>query len=293
MAVAADLGSMNSAIYRFQLGGYECLCLSDGSVNYPSGHLFAHVPKARIEEALRPYDLPTAYVTTPCTHLYVNTGQRRVLVDMGAGVVVPGTGRLRHSLEAAGIEPASIDMVVITHAHPAHVGGTLDDRGRPVYANAGYYISVDEWQFWTSEIAFTKAPSRQVTIARANLEPVHDRLTLFDGESEIVPGVCVHPAPGHTPGHVSVSVSSAGERLLYVADTAYHPLHIEHPDWFPIYDVVPEQAAISKRRIFDLAAEERMLVMGHHLAPFPGLGHVVEAGQGWRWLPIDGRSSPS
>ena len=276
---------MNPKSYRFQLGSLECLALSDGSVNYPPGHLFANVPKAQIEEALRPYNLPTDYVTTPCTQLCVNTGQRQVLVDMGAGKAVPGTGQLRHSLEAAGIEPASIDAVVITHAHPAHVGGALDDRGRPVYANARYYISKDEWQFWTSEIAFAKAPGRQVAIARANLEPVRDRLTLLDGESEVAPGVRVLPAPGHTPGHTIVSISSAGERLLYVADTAFHPLHLEHPDWFPIYDVVPGQAEISKCRIFDLAVKEQILVMGHHLAPFPGLGYVIKRGEGWQWRP--------
>jgi len=58
---------------------------------------------------------------------------------------------LRQNLQAAGIEPADVDTVVITHAHPAHVGGTLDDEGQPVYASARYYLGKEEWEFWTSE----------------------------------------------------------------------------------------------------------------------------------------------
>jgi glyoxylase-like metal-dependent hydrolase (beta-lactamase superfamily II) len=279
--------TVNAQSYRFQLGRLECLSLSDGSVNYPPGHLFANVPKGQIEEALRPYELHAGYVTTPCIHLYIHTGQRRVLVDMGAGQVAPGTGRLRHNLAVAGIQLESVDTVIITHAHPTHVGGAHDDRGRPVYANARYYASRDEWEFWTSEVAFAKAPGRQVAIARASLEPIRDRLTLLQGESEIAPGVRVLPLAGHTPGHMIVSVSSFGERLLYVADLAFHPLHLEHPDWFPIYDVAPEQAEAGKRAILDWAAREGILLMGHHLAPFPGLGHVVKAGEGWQWQPVE------
>jgi glyoxylase-like metal-dependent hydrolase (beta-lactamase superfamily II) len=85
---------------------------------------------------------------------------------------------------------------------------------------------------------------------------------------------------------VIVSVSSAGERLLYIADTVFHSLHLEYPGWFPIYDIAPETAVVSKHRIFDLAAKHDILVIGHHLFPFPGLGHVAKAGDGWAWLPI-------
>jgi glyoxylase-like metal-dependent hydrolase (beta-lactamase superfamily II) len=83
-----------------------------------------------------------------------------------------------------------------------------------------------------------------------------------------------------------VFVSSAAERLLYISDTVFHPLHLEHPDWVPIYDIVPEHAAASKRRILNLAAEEKALVIGQHFPPFPSLGCVVKKGEGWQWQPI-------
>jgi glyoxylase-like metal-dependent hydrolase (beta-lactamase superfamily II) len=277
---------VDTGSHRFRLGDFECVAISDGSVNYPPGHLFANVPKPQVEEVLRQRGLSIDYVTTPYTHLYVDTGAHRVLVDLGAGTMAPGTGRLRPNLQAAGVEPAAIDTVIITHAHPAHVGGTLDDEGKPVYANACYYIWKAEWDFWTSEVAFVKASERHVTIARRSLEPIQDRLHLVDHEREIVPGIYAVPAPGHTPGHMVVSVSSAGGRLLYISDTVYHPLHLEHPDWVPIYDIMPEEAAASKHRIFNLAAEEKALVMGQHFPPFPGLGYVVKKEKGWQWQPI-------
>ena len=112
-------------------------------------------------------------------------------------------------------------------------------------------------------------------------------MNLVDHESEIVPGIGAIPAPGHTPGHMVVSVSSGDERLLYIGDTVLYPLHLEHPDWIPIYDIIPEEAAASKRRIFDRAAEERALVVGQHFPPFPSVGYVVKKGEGWQWQPIE------
>jgi glyoxylase-like metal-dependent hydrolase (beta-lactamase superfamily II) len=186
-------------------------------------------------------------------------------------------------MEAAGINPAELDTVAITHAHPDHVGGTLDDQGRPVYADAHYYIWKDEWEFWFSELAEAKTFERFVTCARTNLKPLQDQVTLLDRESEIVPGVRAVPAPGH----MVVEVRSAGQLLLYIGDTVLYPLHLEHPNWLPIYDIVPEQAAPSKQAIFDRAAEERAWVIGQHFPPFPSLGHVVKEGEGWRWRPIE------
>ena len=278
---------MSTGSYRFRLGDFECVSLSDGSLDYPLRNFFANVPIEQIEEALRQRNLPIDYITTPYTYLYVNTGEHRVLVDMGAGHLAPSTGRLVQNMRAAGIEPVDIDTVMVTHAHPDHIGGTLDDEGSPVYVNARYFIWKGEWDFWFSELAEAKTPERFVTCARTNLEPLRDRVTLLDRESEILPGIGVIPAPGHTPGHMVVSVSSGDQRLLYIGDTVLYPLHLEHPDWLPIYDIVPEKAAVSKRRIFDLAAEERAWVMGQHFPPFPSLGHVVKKGEGWQWQPIE------
>jgi glyoxylase-like metal-dependent hydrolase (beta-lactamase superfamily II) len=113
-------------------------------------------------------------------------------------------------------------------------------------------------------------------------------VNLVQGETEIVPGVRVIPAPGHTPGHMVVHVSSGDEHLLYAGDTATHPLHLEYfPDLVGIYDVLPEERVASRHRIFDWAADEKMLVIGQQFPPFPSLGYVVKKGEGWQWQPIE------
>jgi glyoxylase-like metal-dependent hydrolase (beta-lactamase superfamily II) len=282
---------MNGEYYRFKLGEFECLSFLDGSRDYPLSSFFANVPLDQIQQALHQRNLPIDHITTPYTYLYVNTGKHQVLIDMGAGNLTPDTGRLVHSMRAAEIEPAQIDTVVITHAHPDHIGGTLDDIGKPVFSRASYYVSKDEWAFWFSDFSLTKAPERFVTIARGNLEPIRDQVNLLEGEAEIAPGIRALPAVGHTPGHMVVSVCSADEHLLYIGDTVLHPLHLEYPDWTPIYDILPEEAAASKRRIFDWAAAERALVMGQHFSPFPSLGTVLVKGDGWLWQLIRSNST--
>jgi glyoxylase-like metal-dependent hydrolase (beta-lactamase superfamily II) len=272
--------------YRFKLGDVECVCLSDGSWDYPLQTLFANVPQAEVREALGGYGGREGYVTTPYTNLYVNTGEHQVLLDVGAGgLLAPRAGKLLHSMHEAGIEPEQIDTVIITHAHPDHIGGALDDEGRIAFARARFYLSHDEWSFWFSEVSTARSPERHVRVARMYLESIQGRVRLLQGECEILPGIRAVPAPGHTPGHIAVEVSSAGRVLLYVGDAAVHRLHLERPDWAPIYDIAPHDAAASKRRSFDWAASQGALVLGQHFTPFPGLGRVTSNGDGWLWKP--------
>ena len=126
-----------------------------------------------------------------------------------------------------------------------------------------------------------------VDAAHRNLEPLKDRVTLIGDASEIVPGVRAVAAFGHTPGHIALSIASQNERLLHVSDAVLYPIHLEQPEWTPVFDMLPEQASSSKRRVFDLAAEEHTLVFAHHFPPFPNLGHVRKQEQGWRWQPTE------
>jgi glyoxylase-like metal-dependent hydrolase (beta-lactamase superfamily II) len=277
---------MSTGSYEFPLGDFTCICLSDGSLDYPLQNFFANVPLQEIEAALKQRNLPTDYITTPYTYLFVDTREHNILVDMGAGKLGPRTGKLMQSFQAAGIDPESIDTVVITHAHPDHIGGTLNDEGGLNYPNASYYISKTEWDFWFSDDALSKTPESFVTIARKNLGAIKPMVNLVEGEAETVPGVYVIPAPGHTPGHMVVVVVSGDQKLYYIGDAVIYPLHLEHPDWLPIYDIIPEQAATSKHSIFNQIANEGAWVVGQHFPPFPSLGHVVKVENGWGWQPI-------
>ena len=285
---------MGEGSYRFELGDFECISVCDGTHDYPLNNFFANVQEEKVQELLRERNLPTDHITTPFTYLYVETDEHKVLVDMGAGHLAgPKTGKLIPNMKIANIDPASIDSVFITHAHPDHIGGTLDEEDKPVFTNANYYIWKREWDFWFSESEYRKANEQIkmfMKIARENLQPIQDRIRLVefsDHEFEALPGVQTIAAPGHTPGHMVVSFSSGGEKLMYIGDTVLYPLHLEHPDWIPVYDILPDEAADSKRRIFDMAADEKAWVIGQHFPPFPSLGHVVRKGRGWVWRPVE------
>jgi glyoxylase-like metal-dependent hydrolase (beta-lactamase superfamily II) len=147
----------------------------------------------------------------------------------------------------------------------------------------------DEWDFWTSEQAEEKLDEhvREVLlrVARKNLSPIQDRLDLIEREREIVPGVQAITAPGHTPGHMALAISSEGEQLLCISDAVLYPIHLEQPEWCAVVDLDPEQVVATRRRILNRAANDKDLVLAFHF-PLPGLGHIVQRGDGWEWQPI-------
>lgn len=278
---------MSADFYTFQLGNCDCVSLYDGVADYKLESMINNAPRTDVEAALLAHNLPVQMISTPYAYLFVKTGDHQVLVDMGAGDLLPTTGKLLRSMYSAGITPESIDSIFITHAHPDHVGGALNEKSEPVFTGATYYICKTEWDFWFSDNAVKLAGDWMTDFARAKLTPLKGNMVMIEQEVNILPEVSVLFAPGHTPGHMVVSFVSNGKRLLYIGDTVLHPLHLEHPDWLPVFDILPEQAAVSKRRIFDLVASTGSLVMGQHFPPFPNLGFVVKNGSRWEWQPID------
>lgn len=277
---------MSPEYYRFQLGGHECVALYDGYHNHKLQNMVTNAPRSEVEAELLAMGLPTQFITTPYTSLFVNTGAHRVLVDLGGGDVLDTTGNLLQNMLKAGIEPESINSIFITHAHPDHVGGLVDAKGDLVFTRATYFISKTEWDFWFSEDANAHPGGWMPGFAREKLTPIKDKTVFLEREGEILPGVNVLFSPGHTPGHMVVSFSAQNERLLYTGDAALHPIHLEHPNWHPVFDIFPEAAAASRRSIFDLAAATGCWVMSQQFPPFPSLGHVIKKENGWKWQPI-------
>jgi glyoxylase-like metal-dependent hydrolase (beta-lactamase superfamily II) len=290
---------MNAETYYFKVGTFECIAVSDGTLTYkppmfppPPNFLFVNARRENLDPVLLQHNLQLEQWgewVSPYICLVVNTGKNQVLVDTGAGGFAPTTGKLLHNLQTAGIDPDDIDTVIITHGHPDHLGGITDGDGKLVFSNARYAIWKDEWHFWTSGDAEKKLDEHVrdvlVQFARKNLPPIQDKLDLIDHENEIVPGISAVAAPGHTPGQMALAIFSESNQLLCVSDTVLHPIHLEHPEWHAAIDFIPEQVVATRHQLLSRAATEKALMLAFHF-PFPGLGHVSQSGDAWRWEPI-------
>jgi glyoxylase-like metal-dependent hydrolase (beta-lactamase superfamily II) len=291
---------MNDEIYRFNLGTFKCTAISDGTFTYappmfppPAIFLFANASRDPLEHVLGKHNIKPEQWSewvSPYICLLINTGSHRVLVDTGADGLGSNTGRLLQNLKAEGIDPEDINTVILTHGHPDHIGGNTDSEGKPSFPNAQYVMWKDEWDFWNSEETALKLEehSREILLgyARKNLPPIQDQLSLFDHEAEILPGIKAIAAPGHTPGHMALAISSESEQLLCIADAVLHPIQLERPDWHAVVDFHPEQLEATRHKILARAATDNALVLAFHF-PFPGLGRVIAREIGWQWQPIN------
>ena len=286
--------------HRFMIGTVACAVVSDGTNTYrnPMPLLFENALTADLDPVLRAHNIdPDAWheYVSPYSALLIDTGQHRVLVDTGAGGRAPSNGKLVGNLRAEGVDPAAIDMVVLTHGHPDQIGGTLDADQRSAFPNARYVLWQDEWQFWTDKPDAMSVPVRDVlkdhvanwrTFAQRQLMPVERQLELLDHDTDVAPGVTALAAAGHTPGHLVVEVTSRGERLMWTGDALLRLVTVSHPEWYALVDLRPEQAVATRLRLLARAADQDMLVHAAHF-PWPGLGRVRRQGSGFRWEPIN------
>lgn len=283
---------MPEGSYAFQVGSVCCTVLSDGYFAYPTPWFFPNADPQRLAEALDRRRLPHHAILSPYTCLLIETGRHIALVDTGAGETSRTTGAILARLEVAGVRPRDVDTVILTHAHPDHVGGAVGSGGRPVFPNARHILSEYEWEFWTRphpDLAGLRVPvDVKATIgrsARRAVDALRFQMETVDRETEVLPGVRVIPAPGHTPGHLALLIASGDDRLLSIGDAAVHPLHLEFPELENGFDLCPSTAGATRRELLERAAAERMRVMAFHF-PFPSVGRIApRQSGGWEWTP--------
>lgn len=268
---------MNASVYRFTVGAFDCICLSDSAGALDIRWLFSGVDPDELAYVVSHSDTPPDAYETSVNILYVNTGQHRVLVDTGSG-----EGGLAASLQAAGLAPADIDTIVLTHCHGDHIGGLVNADGGLAFPNARYFMRREEWQFWTSEEGLAQLKPEAAARARRCLPPIRDRLTLIEQDEEILPGIQAVFAPGHTPGHIALLLESDGAQLLHLADAVHQPIQVVYPHWSPVFDMQHHISPVTRRNVLLRAAETGALVLAYHF-PFPGLGHVTGANGAWSW----------
>lgn len=282
----------NAATYRFNIGDIAVTIISDGVIGGPPSVYAGDAPEAELEEVLRRAFLPTDHMTLNLNTLLLEVGGRRVLLEAGAGSTMgPNGGRLFENLRSLGLSAYDIDLVVVSHTHPDHVGNLRAADGGPAFPNAVVMAPRADWSFFVEsdlDLSYMPVPAdfrqRFAANIKASVEPIADRIELYEAGSEIIPGLTTIPAFGHTPGMAAFLVHSGSDSLLLTGDLAYHPVvNIDRP-WRPGPDRDQDAAADARRRIFDQAAADRTLVLGFHY-PFPGLGRILRTDSGFAWVP--------
>ncbi|MDG4852544.1 MULTISPECIES: MBL fold metallo-hydrolase [unclassified Mesorhizobium] len=278
--------------HRLTLGDFEVTALSDGSNMLPATKLLQGDP-ARIEEALKRNYL-TDVVETSHNSFLVNTGARLVLIDAGAGSLLgPGTGHLLSNLSASGYRPEQIDEIYLTHLHTDHVGGLMVD-GQRAFPNAVVRVEKRDTDYWLSEASMHAAPAeakRFFQAAMASIGPYLQagKLAVFDGNTDLVPGVRAQTAYGHTPGHTMYVVESKGEKIVLWGDVVHvAAVQFKDPSVTIQYDADASEAERVHERAFADAADSGYIVGGAHIS-FPGLGRVRrDAANVYSYVPLNG-----
>lgn len=276
-------GQKNEDIFTYRVGDCEVILLSEGQQEAKNSILIDAAP-----EIIEAY-APNGRFANAVNAFLIKTPDRLILVDAGYGQ------RLFENLEAIGVKPEDIGVILITHMHGDHIGGLLRD-GKIAFPNAVVYISTPELSFWRDDKAM-KAASEGKQAGFANAQKIFNlyqsKVKMFQPNElgkffpELISGVWAFSAFGHTPGHTTFLLESNGERLLIWGDLT-HAMSVQmpHPEIAVTYDVDPQQAIVSRLEILKYVVENRILIAGMHI-PYPAIGTIKQEDDGYRFIPAE------
>jgi glyoxylase-like metal-dependent hydrolase (beta-lactamase superfamily II) len=278
------------ASHIVRVGNVEIMALSDGMLEFDLCNFFPTIPG----EEWTPYESHLTEehkVRFNLGSYLIRTDGRTVLVDTGLGPKPADApdmpwGQLLHDFAAKGVRPEEVDMVVMTHLHRDHVGWNLlaqGDRFVPTFPNARYWMSAKDWETChdpeVQPARFPNAPSCVWPLEQLGL------IEFMKGEQLITRDLTAVPTPGHTPGHMSILITSQGERALVLGDAAHNPVQLQETDWVSRADMDPDLTRQTRKALVERLEREQILVAAGHFAA-PGFGRVVrlDGRRYWRGL---------
>lgn len=277
--------------YKYKVGSLEVTAVYDGIWRKP--HDPAFIKDVSVDDtkaALAKAGLTTEFMPIPLTVVVLQMNGRTIMMDAGSGVGQwqANATHLPANMKAAGIDYKAIDTILISHFHPDHVWGLMEKgTNDPVFPNAELIVNATEYNWWTDPSRQAKLPEGRKPAGKRIAEnfPKWKNWKLVADGAEVVPGIRLMAAPGHTPGHSVYHVDAGAEQFLVSADTMYVPaLLAPHPEWQGSYDQDGPMAIATRHRIIDQVIADNVRICGSHF-PFPGTGSFVKDGNAYAFTP--------
>ncbi|OHV86920.1 MBL fold metallo-hydrolase [Mesorhizobium sp. ORS 3428] len=278
--------------FKYKVGSLEVTAVYDGIWRKP--HDPAFIKDVSVDDtkaALAKAGLTTDFMPIPLTVVVLNMNGRTIMMDAGSGVGQwqANATHLPANMKAAGIDYKAIDTIMISHFHPDHVWGLMEKGSNaPVFPNAELIVNAAEYNWWTDPSRLAKLPEGRKPAGKRIAEnfPKWKNWKLVEDGTEVVPGIRIMAAPGHTPGHSVYHVDAGSEQFLVSADTMYVPaLLAPHPEWQGAYDQDGPMAVTTRHRVIDQVIADNVRICGSHF-PFPGTGSFVKDGNAYAFTPI-------
>ncbi len=269
------------------VGAFTVTSLSDGYLTLPTSMLAPDMPRAEVAKVLGAGETLPEQRRSPLNVTLIRDGKDVVLVDVGSGSrFMDSAGTLLDSLDEAGVAPEEVTKVFITHAHPDHVWGLLDDFDDPAFPEAEHFISGAEWDFWMADDILSQLPEERHAFAvgaQRNLSAIEEQISRVKPGDGIAANIEVVETGGHTPGHCSLALASGSETLMVLGDALTHPiLSFAHPEWHSSTDQEPDRAVATRKALLDRLHAEKSQIIGYHL-PNGGLGRVNRSKDGYQF----------
>lgn len=275
-------------IMEASLGAYRITALLDGMA--PLGRGFFLGSDEAVDAFLEENALGPDVLPAPVNAYLLRSEDRTILIDAGMGdvdILGPGFGHMTAAMAATGVTPDDVDTVILTHAHPDHLGGLLAG-GTPVFANAEVIMAEAEAAFWLDAGMMAQAPAEAqglFQLVQGTVAAYGAQITQVADGAEVAPGITLAVSPGHTPGHSVLRIDGGDRQLVMIADTLHSAdLHTAMPEVGFGFDVDPAQGVQSRLRLFDQLATDRTLIAGSHVH-FPGFGRIMRNGDAYRFAP--------
>lgn len=253
--------------YTATVGNVELVSLTDGSGDRDPVETF---PDSTIAQWRSDYPElldKNEHIHPRLGAVAVRSSRRLIMVD--TGLQAPG-GTLLKELRQKGIYLEAVDIVIFTHLHRDHVGWNLIN-GKPTFLRARYLVPKAEWEYWTRPTVLKDAPHIRDQVMALEKLGIMD---LIEGEHKITDELTAVPTPGHTPGHISIAILSAGQRGFILGDVANSVAQAHYTDWNPVFDVNKAQARRTRHQVLDRLEAEGSLVSAGHF-PEPGFGRLL------------------